>query len=308
MPTLNQAAYVGESRGMRKAKRLGGEETIIRPRAPEFFYQSERGIPNDYDLRFNVPREWQSIRGVYCESTEAVARAQVPSEFRETLGEGIARGLAEVWREGIWHGRVWDAHIRLDGASEAEGGAGGHGFLFGQRTSIQHQPNELSTKARGHRQGTSCGNRSKQNSHTFSRVTSKAAIGAAWKAKESWLENQCNQASEKEHEIVCSYANNKRKKHRIKSRCDNTRTNNNALVQRLNSRGNVKTFSGGNLIMQEIAYNDSSTANVNSYSGFELINIQQNSPISGAQFAISQYASAVTMSGLEMLQNSLTVH
>lgn len=81
-------------------------------------------------------------------------------------------------------------------------------------------------------------------------------------------------------------------------------TNNNALIQRLNERGNVKTFSGGNVIMQEIGYNDSTTANVNSYSGFELINIQQNSPISAAQFAIAQYAGAVTMSGLEMLQNS----
>lgn len=81
-------------------------------------------------------------------------------------------------------------------------------------------------------------------------------------------------------------------------------TNNNALVQRLDQRGNVKPFSGGNVILQEIAYNDSSTANVNSYSGFELINIQQNSPISAAQFAICQYAAAVTMSGLEMLQNS----
>lgn len=81
-------------------------------------------------------------------------------------------------------------------------------------------------------------------------------------------------------------------------------TNNNALIQRLNQRGNVKPFSGGNVILQEIAYNDSTTANVNSYSGFELINIQQNSPISAAQFSICQYAAAVTMSGLEMLQNS----
>lgn len=81
-------------------------------------------------------------------------------------------------------------------------------------------------------------------------------------------------------------------------------TNNNALVQRLDERGNVKTFSGGNVILQEIAYNDSTMANVNSYSGFELINIQQNSPISAAQFAIAQYAATVTMSGLEMLQNS----
>lgn len=81
-------------------------------------------------------------------------------------------------------------------------------------------------------------------------------------------------------------------------------TNNNALVQRLSKRGNVKPFSGGNVILQELAYNDSNTANVNSYSGFEIINIQQNSPISAAQFSIAQYAAAVTMSGLEMLQNS----
>jgi hypothetical protein len=72
----------------------------------------------------------------------------------------------------------------------------------------------------------------------------------------------------------------------------------------LKSKGNVKPFSGGNVILQEIMYNDSTVANVNSYSGFELINIQPNSPISAAQFTIQQYAAAVTMSGLEMLQNS----
>ena len=51
-------------------------------------------------------------------------------------------------------------------------------------------------------------------------------------------------------------------------------------------------------------YNDSSTNNTNSYSGFETLNISPNSPISAAQFSIAQYASAVTISGLEMLQNS----
>ena len=81
-------------------------------------------------------------------------------------------------------------------------------------------------------------------------------------------------------------------------------TNNNALLRRVKSKGNVRTFSGGNVILEEIMYNDSTTANVNSYSGFELINIQPNSPISAAQFSITQYAAAVTMSGLEMLQNS----
>ena len=51
-------------------------------------------------------------------------------------------------------------------------------------------------------------------------------------------------------------------------------------------------------------YTDSTTINANSYSGYEVINIATNSPISAAQFDIKQYAGAVSMSGLEMLQNS----
>lgn len=81
-------------------------------------------------------------------------------------------------------------------------------------------------------------------------------------------------------------------------------TNNNALMRKLRARGNVKPFSGGNVILQEIGYNDSSTINVNSYSGYELLNISPNSPISASQFPITQYAGAVSISGLEMLQNS----
>jgi hypothetical protein len=79
---------------------------------------------------------------------------------------------------------------------------------------------------------------------------------------------------------------------------------NNPLLQRLKERGNVRPFSGGNVILEEIMYNDTSTNNTNSYSGFEVLNIAPNSPISAAQYAITQYASAVTMSGLEMLQNA----
>lgn len=81
-------------------------------------------------------------------------------------------------------------------------------------------------------------------------------------------------------------------------------TNNNALVRRLRAKDNVKPFSGGSLILQEIGYTDPSMINANSYSGYEVINIAPNSPISSAQFAIKQYAGAVSMSGLEMLQNS----
>lgn len=51
-------------------------------------------------------------------------------------------------------------------------------------------------------------------------------------------------------------------------------------------------------------YNDPTTNNTNSYSGYEVINVGQNSPISSAQFSITQYASAVTISGLETLQNA----
>jgi hypothetical protein len=81
-------------------------------------------------------------------------------------------------------------------------------------------------------------------------------------------------------------------------------TNNNALLRRLKQKGNVRPFSGGNVILEEIMYNDTSTNNANSYSGYELINISPDSPISAAQFGITQYADAVTMSGLEGLQNS----
>lgn len=81
-------------------------------------------------------------------------------------------------------------------------------------------------------------------------------------------------------------------------------TNNNALLSRLKTKGNVRPVGGGNVIMQEIMYIDSTTINANSYSGYEILNITPNSPISSAQFDWKQYAAAVSMSGLEQLQNS----
>lgn len=81
-------------------------------------------------------------------------------------------------------------------------------------------------------------------------------------------------------------------------------TNNNALLKKLREKGNVRPFGGGNVILEEIMYVDSTTINANSYSGYEVINISPNSPISAAQYSITQYAAAVSMNGLEMLQNS----
>ncbi len=81
-------------------------------------------------------------------------------------------------------------------------------------------------------------------------------------------------------------------------------TNNNALLYRLRQRGNVKPVSGGNVILQELMYNDPNTMNAGSYSGYDVIDITPNSPISAAQYDLKQYAAAVTISGLEQLQNS----
>lgn len=81
-------------------------------------------------------------------------------------------------------------------------------------------------------------------------------------------------------------------------------TKNNALLMKMRERGNVKPFSGGNVILEPIMYNDTSTQNAGSYSGYDVIDITPNSPISSAQFDIKQYSAAVSISGLEQLQNS----
>ena len=84
---------------------------------------------------------------------------------------------------------------------------------------------------------------------------------------------------------------------------DNT-LRNNALLEYLNRRGNVKPFSGGNVILQELMYNDPNTQNASSYSGYDVIDITPNSPLTAPQYDIKQYAAAVTVSGLDQLQNS----
>lgn len=81
-------------------------------------------------------------------------------------------------------------------------------------------------------------------------------------------------------------------------------TNNNALLRYLKRRGNSRPWSGGNVILEELMYVDPASINANSYSGYEIINIAPNSPISAAQFDPKQYAAAVSMSGLEGLQNA----
>lgn len=51
--------------------------------------------------------------------------------------------------------------------------------------------------------------------------------------------------------------------------------NNIPVLYKLKQKGNVRPFSGGNVILEEIAYSDSTMTNVNSYSGYETINVAQ---------------------------------
>jgi len=79
-------------------------------------------------------------------------------------------------------------------------------------------------------------------------------------------------------------------------------TKNNALLTRLREKGKMKPFSGGSTILQELSFQANSTAMY--YSGAETLNISPADVISAAQFPIKQAAVAVTINGLEMLQNS----
>jgi hypothetical protein len=79
-------------------------------------------------------------------------------------------------------------------------------------------------------------------------------------------------------------------------------TKNNALLRRLQGRGNSKPFSGGNVIMQELSF--AQNGNAGWYSGYETLPTGAQDVISASQFDIKQAACPVTISGLELLQNS----
>lgn len=79
-------------------------------------------------------------------------------------------------------------------------------------------------------------------------------------------------------------------------------TSNNALLMRLKQRGNIKTFSGGSSIFQELSF--ASNGNAGWYAGYEALPIGAQDVISSAEYSIKQAACPVTISGLEQLQNA----
>ena len=90
-------------------------------------------------------------------------------------------------------------------------------------------------------------------------------------------------------------------RNRSKKLADNV-SDNNALLNRLRKKGNNRPFSGGTQILQELEYAENAT--YKRYSGYETLDISPSDVFSAAEFNIKQAAVAVTISGLEQLQNS----
>lgn len=85
-------------------------------------------------------------------------------------------------------------------------------------------------------------------------------------------------------------------RNRSKKIADNV-TNHNALLRRLNERGNVKLTDGGRTIVQELDYAENSTFQF--YSGYEVLNVNPSDVVTGAEFNWKQASVNVTISGLE---------
>lgn len=88
---------------------------------------------------------------------------------------------------------------------------------------------------------------------------------------------------------------------RTKKLADNV-TKSTALLSRLNSKGKVKPVSGGRAIDQELEYAENST--FQRFSGYETLNITPSDVFSAAEYDWKQASVAITISGLERIQNA----
>lgn len=79
-------------------------------------------------------------------------------------------------------------------------------------------------------------------------------------------------------------------------------SNNNALYQRLASKGQTRREDGGLTIAQPLDYNANGT--YQRYSGFDVLNVQQSDVITAAEFQWRQIAINVVASGRELRINS----
>lgn len=76
----------------------------------------------------------------------------------------------------------------------------------------------------------------------------------------------------------------------------------NALLRRLNQRGNVQLADGGRTLVEELEYAENSTFKY--YDGYEVLDISPSDVFSAAEFNWKQAAVVVTASGKERRQNA----
>jgi hypothetical protein len=88
---------------------------------------------------------------------------------------------------------------------------------------------------------------------------------------------------------------------RSKQIADNV-TENNAILKFLKKRGNVRTFSGGRTIVEELSFAEN--ANAQWYSGYDTLAVGATSGLTAAEYSLKQLAVGVSQSGLESLQNA----
>lgn len=88
---------------------------------------------------------------------------------------------------------------------------------------------------------------------------------------------------------------------RTKKLADNV-SDSTAILSRLKEKGRIRTVSGGEAILQELEYAE--TTNAMWYSGYEQLAINPQELFTAAEFAWKQAAASVIISGLEMLKNA----
>lgn len=88
---------------------------------------------------------------------------------------------------------------------------------------------------------------------------------------------------------------------RSKKLADNV-TKANALLFQISKKGRMKPVDGGTNIIQELEYAENGT--YTRYSGYDILNVSPSDVFTAAQYNFAQAAVAVSISGLEELQNA----
>lgn len=79
-------------------------------------------------------------------------------------------------------------------------------------------------------------------------------------------------------------------------------TAHNALFNHIKKSGNVKTFSGGSIITEELLW--AANTNVGSYSGADTFTVNETGGIDRAEYDMKQYAAPIVFTGRDELQNA----